>query len=123
VVAVGIEREQGEIGGLARSAAEDPFLSAMLHSHGTAAVFRRQDDHERADHLVSLFGVLVRLEELPFLVEEQLVEHRLELSLIGKTEVGLNGPQVPRECGFPGSRGDLDAARGDLPGVAHRQVV
>jgi len=74
VVAVGVEREQREIVGLARKSTESLCLAAMLDGQNAAAVLRWQNHYERGDHVVIFLGVLMGLEELTFLVEKQFVE-------------------------------------------------
>ena len=111
---VRIEGEQREVRRLALEATEGLAFAAVLHGERTATEVRRENDHERGDHRVALLRVLVRLEELARFVDQQLVELRLELAFLGKTELRLDRPEVFCERRLP-TAGDLHFARRELP--------
>ena len=63
------------------------------------------------------------LEELPALVEQQLVENGLQHTAFGQPEFTPDPVELGRERRIPTARVDLDPTPGDLPGVAHRAVM
>jgi hypothetical protein len=65
-----------------------------LRHHLAASEHRGEDHDERADHVIRLLGVLMRDEELPWLVDQQVVERGLQTAGLGQPELAAKVIQV-----------------------------
>jgi hypothetical protein len=118
VAAVRIERDEHDLVG---GTAEADLLVVVLDHEPAALRRRRQEHHERADHPVGLLGVLVRCEELPRSVDQQVVQLGPELRARGQPEVARDPLQLGFERILPVPV-ELDLPLADLPRIPHASV-
>ncbi len=78
--------------------------------------------HERPEHVVGLLRVLVRQEELPRRVNEQVMELRTKLPIGAEPELATELAECRAQRPLPGGFIEVDLGRGDLPGVAHGRI-
>jgi hypothetical protein len=114
VLAVSIEGDERQLPG---SSAEGDLLVVMLDHHGAAREGGRQDDDQRPDHVVSLFGVLVGDEELPGPVDEHVVELRLDVCAVRQSEIAPHAIEHRPKRVAPSPLVDSDAGLRDFAGV------
>lgn len=119
VTAIGVERDQRE---LLVGTADPPFLVVMLDHKAAARELRRQAHDQRADHVVRLFRVLVRDEELAGRVDEQIVQLRPEPARLRQPQLAADLLKRRAKRFLPSALIDGDAAFGNLPGIADFRV-
>src|SRR5690606_26362087 len=119
VTAISVEGNQREV---LVGAADSPFLVVMLDHEAAASELRGQAHDQRADHVVGLFRVLVRDEELSGRVDEQIVELGLEPARLRQPEFAADLLERRSERFLPSALIDRDAALGNLPSIADLRI-
>ena len=118
VPAVGVERDQRQVG------LRPPVggrLAEVVDDEIPAGVRGRQRDDQRRDHRVVLLGVLVRQEELAFLVDQQGMQVGGQPAVPGQSEFLAQRLEFGAEA-LPARPLDADEFAGDLPRVADREI-
>ena len=119
VAAVGVERNEGEVAG---GAAYEHPPALMLEHHRAASEAGGRAHDERTDHVVGLLGILMRSEELPRAIDEQIMQVSPQAALFGEAEIATNPLELGHERSSPAPLVDRHVASRNLPRIPDTAV-
>ena len=115
--AVGIEGGESDFRRIFGVQVEYHFSIQVPHDQLAATMSRGHNDHQGREHAGDLFGVPVTEEEAAGVIDEKLVEVRLDRLLHAKAASCVGYEFGQRR--LPTTPADLNPARIDLPGSSH----
>lgn len=121
VLAVRVEGDPGQFGRIAPGHVDHCFPITVAHDQFSAPAGHRQGNHQGRHHALRLLGVPVRPEKTAGLIDQQLVQFRIQP--VSRASEALGGPvQQSGKRAVPCPSGDIHHAGTNLTAVPHPGV-